>query len=195
MIKVGQKAPEFSCPAVQCSTVKQQYSLKDLGGDTYKVIFFYPADFTFVCPTELHAFQAKLEEFKKRKAVVVGVSTDTVESHKKWLQTSKKEGGVQGITYPLIADECKKMAIDYGVLDESSGMALRGLFILDKENIVQAAIIHNMPLGRNIEEALRILDALQFHEKNGQVCPANWEAGQAAMDATTEGVKKYFTTS
>lgn len=191
MIKVGQKAPAFSCPVVEGDTVQKEYTLSDLGNQ-YKVIFFYPADFTFVCPTELHAFQAKLEEFKKRNALVVGVSTDTVESHQKWLQTPKKEGGVQGITYPLIADDCKKMAIDYGVLDQDSGMALRGLFVLDKENTVQAAIIHNMPLGRNIEEALRIIDALQFHEKNGQVCPANWETGQTAMDATTDGVKEYF---
>lgn len=191
MIKVGQKAPEFNCPVVDGTTVKEHFCLKDLGSN-YKVIFFYPADFTFVCPTELHAFQEKLEEFKKRNALLVGVSTDSVESHRKWLDTPKKEGGVQGITYPLIADNCKKMAISYGVLDESSGQALRGLFILDKDNIVQAAIVHNMPLGRNIEEALRILDALQFHEQHGQVCPANWETGQVAMDATNEGVKKYF---
>jgi peroxiredoxin (alkyl hydroperoxide reductase subunit C) len=191
MIKVGQKAPEFSCPVVEGSTVKQQYCLDDLG-NTYKVIFFYPADFTFVCPTELHAFQSKLDAFKKRNAVVVGVSTDSVESHQKWLKTPKKEGGVEGITYPLVADDCKKMALDYGVLDDASGMALRGLFVLDKDNIVQASIIHNMPLGRNIDEALRILDSLQFHEKHGQVCPANWETGQTALDATTEGVKKYF---
>lgn len=191
MIKVGQKAPEFNCPVVDSSAVKEGFCLKDLG-NSYKVIFFYPADFTFVCPTELHAFQAKLEAFKKRNTLVVGVSTDSVESHQKWLQTPKKEGGVEGITYPLIADDCKKMAIDYGVLDEASGMALRGLFILDKDNIVQAAIVHNMPLGRNIDEALRILDALKFHEENGQVCPANWETGQNAMDATAQGVKEYF---
>ncbi len=191
MIKVGEKAPEFSCPVVDESTVKENFCLTDLG-DKYKVIFFYPADFTFVCPTELHAFQAKLEEFKKRNALVVGVSTDSVESHQKWLKTPKKEGGVEGITYPLVADHCKQMALNYGVLDEASGMALRGLFVLDKDNIVQVAIVHNMPLGRNIEEALRILDALQFHERNGQVCPANWETGQSAMDATTDGVKEYF---
>lgn len=194
MIKVGQKAPEFSCPVVDGANVKEKFCLKDMG-DTYKVIFFYPADFTFVCPTELHAFQAKLEAFKKRNAVVVGASTDSVESHQKWLQTPKKEGGVEGITYPLIADDCKQMAISYGVLDEPSGMALRGLFILDKDNIVQAAVVHNMPLGRNVDEALRILDALQFHEENGQVCPANWETGQTAMDATTEGVKEYLSNS
>ena len=191
MIKVGQKAPEFSCPIVYEDIVKETFCLKDMG-NTYKVIFFYPADFTFVCPTELHAFQAKIDAFKERNAQVIGVSTDSVESHQKWLQTPKKEGGVEGITYPLVADHCKQMALDYGVLDESSGMALRGLFVLDKENIVQAAVIHNMPLGRNIDEALRILDALQFHEKNGQVCPANWETGQKSMEATTEGVKEYF---
>lgn len=191
MIKVGQKAPDFSCPLVDSMNVKENFCLKDLG-NTYKVIFFYPADFTFVCPTELHAFQSKLDAFKKRGAQVIGVSTDSVESHQKWLKTPKKEGGVEGITYPLIADSCKEMAIAYGVLDEASGMALRGLFILDKDNIAQAAIVHNMPLGRNIDEAIRILDALQFHEKNGQVCPANWEEGQAAMDATADGVKEYF---
>lgn len=194
MIKVGQKAPEFSCPVVDGMNVKENFCLKDLG-NTYKVIFFYPADFTFVCPTELHAFQAKLDAFKKRNTQVIGVSTDSVESHQKWLKTPKKEGGVEGVTYPLVADDCKKMAVAYGVLDEPSGMALRGLFVLDKDNIVQASIVHNMPLGRNIDEALRILDALQFHEKNGQVCPANWEEGQLAMDATTEGVKEYLSNS
>lgn len=191
MIKVGKQAPKFNCPVVKNDQVEEHFSLDSIA-HSYKVIFFYPADFTFVCPTELHAFQQKLDEFEKRNAAVIGASTDTVESHKKWLQTPKEQGGVCGVTYPLIADDCKQMAIDYGVLDEESGMALRGLFILDKDNIVQAAIIHNMPLGRNIDEALRILDALQFHEKNGQVCPANWETGQAAMDATTEGVKEYF---
>jgi peroxiredoxin 2/4 len=191
MIKVGQKAPGFDCPVVKNDGVEKNFSLGCIT-KPYKVIFFYPADFTFVCPTELHAFQEKLAEFEKREAVVIGVSTDTVESHQKWLKTPKAEGGVLGISYPLIADDCKKMAIDYGVLDEESGMALRGLFILDKDNIVQASVIHNMPLGRNIDEALRTLDALQFHEKNGQVCPANWETGQSAMDATNDGVKEYF---
>ena len=191
MVKVGKKAPEFSCSTVIGDRVDENFSISAVN-TPYKVLFFYPADFTFVCPTELHGFQKKLDKFKERNASVIGISTDTVDSHKKWLKTPKHEGGVEGITYPLIADTCKKMAIDYGVLDEDSGMALRGLFILDENNIVQASIVHNMPLGRNIDEALRILDALKFHEENGQVCPVNWEKGQDGMDATDEGVKKYL---
>lgn len=191
MIKVGQKAPHFSCKAVVEGKTKENFSLDDLK-ESYKIIFFYPADFTFVCPTELHAFQHKLSEFQKRNATVLGVSTDPVETHAKWLDTPKREGGVQGITYPLVSDMCKQMALDYGVLDEKSGLALRGLFLLDKDNIVQVAIIHNFSIGRSVEEALRVLDALQYTEKHGQVCPADWEPGEEALDATEEGIKTYL---
>lgn len=191
VIKVGQKAPHFSCEAIVDGKAKNNFCLNHLK-DKYKVIFFYPADFTFVCPTELHAFQHKLSKFEERNAIVVGVSTDVIETHKKWLDTPKKEGGVQGITYPLVSDACKQMALDYGVLDEDSGLALRGIFLLDKSDIVQVATIHNFSIGRSVEEALRVLDALQYTEKHGQVCPADWEPGEEALDATQEGIKTYL---
>jgi len=191
MIKAGQKAPDFSCDAVVSGEIKKNFSLHDLGNQ-YKIIFFYPADFTFVCPTELHAFQHRLKEFEKRSTVIVGVSTDSIETHKKWLETPKKEGGVEGITYPLMSDSCGQMAVDYGVLDEKEGLALRGLFLLDRNNVVQVATVHNFPIGRSVDEVLRVLDALQHTEKHGQVCPADWEIGKEAFEATPEGVKGYL---
>lgn len=190
-MQVGKKAPHFTRTAVIEKSIDTTFSLQTLEGK-YKVLFFYPADFTYVCPTELHAFQDKLEDFIKRNVAVVGVSVDSVESHQKWLETPKKEGGVQGITYPLLSDVDKTMSWDYGVLDEKEGRALRGVFILDKDNIVQAALIQNMSLGRNIEEVLRVIDALQFTEKQGKVCPANWHEGDKALETTQESVKEYF---
>lgn len=191
MVHVGLPAPDFSCEAVVYPQQRTVITLKDLG-DQYKVIFFYPANFTFVCPTELHAFQARLEEFKKRNAVVLGVSVDTIESHEQWLATPKEQGGVQGITYPLLSDSCTQMCQKYGVLNEKDKKALRGVFILDRSNIVQVALIQNMSVGRNIDEVLRLLDAIQFSESHGQVCPAQWTVEKAAMDPTHEGVVDYF---
>ena len=191
MVHVGLPAPDFSCEAVVYPQKRMLLTLKDLG-DQYKVIFFYPANFTYVCPTELHAFQARLGEFKKRNTAVIGVSVDTIESHEKWLATPKQEGGVQGVTYPLLSDACTKMCAHYGVLDEKSGKALRGLFILDRANTVQVALVQNMALGRNVDEVLRLLDALQFSESHGQVCPAQWTLEKPAMDPTHAGVVDYF---
>jgi len=161
-------------------------------------------DFTFVCPTELHAFQEKLEEFEKRNVAVVGCSVDSEYSHFAWLQQPKNKGGIQGVTYPLVADFSKTISSDYGVLAseynledgcltvEGAPVAYRGLFLIDKEGKIRHYVINDLPLGRNVDEAIRIVDALQHFEENGEVCPANWAKGKDAMKATNEGVSNYL---
>jgi peroxiredoxin (alkyl hydroperoxide reductase subunit C) len=169
------------------------------------VLFFYPKDFTFVCPTELHAFQEKLKEFEKRNTAVVAVSTDTEQSHWGWLQLPKNQGGIQGVTYPLVADTNKTISKNYDVLagdyyyDDKDQLqadgeliAYRGLFLIDKGGVVRHQIINDLPLGRNVDEALRMVDALQFNEENGEACPANWNVDREGLIATHEGVAEYF---
>lgn len=203
---VLQKAPKFTAPAVvNGEEIVENFSLEQYLGKKYVVFFFYPKDFTFVCPTEILAFQEKLAEFEKRDAVVVGCSTDTEEVHLAWLNTPKNQGGIQGVTYPLVADASKTIAMNYGVLaghydyDEEGNqifvgapIALRGTFIIDKEGIVRHQVINDFPLGRNIDEALRILDAIRYVEKHGEVCPANWKEGEEAMKPNREGVAEYL---
>ena len=191
MSLVGKKAPKFQGKAILQGKTIDEVSLEDYLGK-YVVFFFYPLDFTFVCPTELHAFQDKLEEFHKRGAEVVGCSIDSVFSHYAWLQVPKHKGGVQGITYPLVSDIHKKIAQDYGVLNEEEGVAFRGLFLIDPEGIIRHVLINDLPLGRSVEEAIRMLDALIFHEKNGEVCPANWREGGKGMRPNNEGLVSYF---
>jgi len=190
MICIGKKAPDFACEAVINKKIKK-ISLADFDGK-YKVIFFYPLDFTFVCPTELHAFNELLPEFEKRNAQVLGVSVDSAYSHLAWLNTPKNKGGIEGVSYPILSDINKTIAKDYGVLDDCEGVAFRGVFILDKDNIVQSIMVNNLGLGRNIAEFVRLIDALQFVEKYGQVCPANWASGDKAMKPTSEGLEEYF---
>ena len=190
MIHIGQKAPNFNCDAVVNNKIKK-ISLDDCKG-SYTAIFFYPLDFTFVCPTELHAFQEKLELFKAKKCTLIGISIDSVYSHTAWLATPKNKGGIEGITYPLISDINKTMSRDYGVLDEENGVALRGLFILDNDNIVQHATINNLGVGRNVDEVLRLIEAFQYHQQHGDVCPANWSTGAKTLKPTQEGVVDYF---
>ena len=190
MIRIGQKAPDFNCDAVVDNTIKK-ISLDDCKG-SYTVLFFYPLDFTFVCPTELHAFQEKLEKFKEKKCNVIGVSIDSVYSHTAWLATPKNKGGIEGISYPLISDINKTMSRDFGILDEENGIALRGLFILDNDNIVQQATINNLGVGRNVDEVLRLVGAFQHHQEHGDVCPANWSTGDKTLEPTQEGVVNYF---
>lgn len=206
MSLVLQKAPYFRAPAVvNGEEVVYDFSLEQYLGKNYVVFFFYPKDFTFVCPTEILAFQEKLTEFEQREAVVVGCSTDTEEVHLAWLNTPKAQGGIQGVTYPLVADTSKTIAMNYGVLaghydfDDDGNhtfvgvpIALRGTFIIDKQGIVRHQVINDFPLGRNIEEALRILDAIRYVEKHGEVCPANWQEGKEAMKPTREGVANYL---
>lgn len=204
-VLVGRKAPEFSASAVVNGVeIVENFTLSQFKGK-YVVLFFYPKDFTFVCPTELHAFQEKLEDFKARGVEVIGVSTDTEQSHWGWLQMEKKNGGIKGVTYPLVADTNKTISFNYDVLAgnwgwneeeemEATGelVAYRGLFLIDKEGVVRHQLVNDLPLGRNVDEALRMVDALQFFEENGEVCPANWSKGKEGMNATHDGVADYL---
>jgi peroxiredoxin 2/4 len=190
-VLVGKSAPDFSVKAVKAGEVLENFTLSQFKGKKYVVLFFYPLDFTFVCPTELHEFQAKLAEFEKLDAQVIGASTDSWFSHAAWLSTPKKVGGIEGVTYPIISDFNKTVAADYDVL-LPGGMALRGTFIIDQAGVVQSQIINNLPLGRNIDETLRTLKALQFTEKHGEVCPANWNEGAKSMKPSSEGLKTFF---
>lgn len=206
MVLVGKKAPIFRAPAViNGNEIVSDFSLEQYLGKKDVIFFFYPADFTFVCPTELIAFQEKLSEFEKRNVAVVGASTDQEFSHWKWLQTPQNEGGIKGVTYPMVADSSNSISENYGILageydynDEGESIfvgtaqAYRGLFLIDKDGIVQHQVVNNMPLGRSVEEAIRIVDALQFFRENGEVCPANWKQGEKAMKATQEGVADYL---
>lgn len=206
-VLVGRKAPSFSSNAVVNGvSVQNEFSLDQYIGKSHVLFFFYPKDFTFVCPTELHAFQDRLSEFKERGVEVVACSTDTEESHWGWLQMPKEHGGIKGITYPIVADTTKLISDSYGVLageyayDEdglvATGpmIAYRGLFLIDKEGVVQHQVVNNFPLGRSVDEALRMIDALQFFEENGEVCPANWTKGDKGMKDTHSGVAEYMGT-
>ncbi len=188
---VGNPAPEFKTTAVIKNRFIHDFSLTDFLGRTV-VFFFYPLDFTFVCPTELHAFQEMQGEFEKRSASIVACSVDSHFSHAAWLNTPKSQGGIEGVNYPIVSDLTKEIAKAYGVLKGDEGVALRGLFIIDKKGIIRHALINDLPIGRSVEEAIRIVDAIEYHEKNGEVCPANWTQGSKAMKATADGVKAYF---
>jgi peroxiredoxin (alkyl hydroperoxide reductase subunit C) len=203
---VGKPAPSFTAQAViNGEEIVESFSLDQYLGNKHVILFFYPKDFTFVCPTELHAFNEKLAEFEKRNVAVVACSTDTEQSHWGWLQVPKEKGGIQGIQYPLVADTTKTISLNYGVLfgeydyNEDGEMtttgpmiAFRALFLIDKDGIVRHQLVNDLPLGRNVDEALRMVDALQYFEENGEVCPANWRKGEQAMQATHEGVAAYL---
>jgi len=204
-VLVGRKAPQFKASAVvEGNKFVDDFTLEQFKGK-YVVLFFYPKDFTFVCPTELHAFQAKLDDFKKRNVEIIGVSTDTEQSHWGWLQMDKNHGGIKGVTYPLVADTNKTISANYDVLtgdyfyDEEGDLqatgeliAYRGLFLIDKEGVVRHQLVNDLPLGRNVDEVIRIVDALQFFEENGEVCPANWHKGDEGMKADHDGVADYL---
>lgn len=191
-VLVGKKAPEFTAAAVvNGNQIVEDFKLADYKGQ-YVVLFFYPLDFTFVCPTELHAFQDKIQEFEKRGVQVIGVSIDSQFSHFAWLNTQKKMGGIEGVNYPLVADLNKQISADYDVLVEGAGIAYRGLFLIDKEGVVRHQVINDLPLGRNVDEAIRMVDALKFFEENGEVCPANWTEGDKSMKPTQDGLEEYF---
>ena len=189
-VLVNKQAPDFTAEAVVKGDFKQ-IRLSDYRGK-YVVLFFYPLDFTFVCPTELHAFQEKLDTFRQLNTEVLGVSVDSAHCHHAWLRTPKNSGGIQGVTYPLIADINKTIARDYDVLLHDAGVALRGAFLIDKEGIVQHQTINNLPLGRNVDEFVRLTESLQFTEEHGEVCPANWQKGEKSMKPNQEGLKEYF---
>lgn len=203
---VGKKAPLFKAGAVvKGGEIVSDFSLDQYLGKKYVVFFFYPKDFTFVCPTELHAFQEKLKDFEERNVAVVGCSTDTEESHWGWLQMAKKDGGIKGVTYPIVADTTKTISLNYGTLfgdyDVNDAgdliatgpmIAFRGLYLIDKNGVVRHQLINDLPLGRNVEETLRMVDALQFFEENGEVCPANWTKGSEGLKDTHAGVADYL---
>jgi len=205
-VLVGKKAPLFEAEAVvDGGEFVEKFSLQQYIGKKHVVFFFYPLDFTFVCPTELLAFQEKLEEFDKRNVAVVGCSTDSKFSHWAWLNTEVKEGGIKGVTYPLVADLSKTISENYDVLAgeydynedgemefEGDPVAYRGLFLIDKQGIVRHQVVNDDPLGRSVEEALRTVDALQFFEENGQVCPADWHKGDEAITKTSDGIADYL---
>ena len=189
---VTKPAPDFTATAVMPdNSFKEDFTLSSFKGK-YVCLFFYPLDFTFVCPSEILAFDKKLQEFKDKNCEVIGVSVDSHFTHLAWKRTPVQEGGIGDIQYPLVADLSKKISLSYGVLLEDMGVALRGLFIIDKEGIIRHQLVNDLPLGRSVDEALRVLEALQFHEKHGEVCPANWRPGEEAMKPTPEGVAEYL---
>ncbi len=208
-VLVGKKAPNFNASAVLGgNNIVNNFSLDQFKGK-YIVLFFYPKDFTFVCPSELHAFQDRISDFEDRNTQIIAVSTDTEQSHWGWLQVEKSNGGIKGVTYPLVADTNKTISFDYDVLvgdikflyDDDDNMkmqadgeliAYRGLFLIDKKGVVRHQIVNDLPLGRNVDEAIRMVDALQFNEENGEVCPANWSKGKSGMKDTHEGVADYL---
>jgi peroxiredoxin (alkyl hydroperoxide reductase subunit C) len=189
---IGKPAPDFTAPAVMPDNViNGEFSLSSLKGK-YVVLFFYPLDFTFVCPSEIVEFNKKLDQFKEINAEVVGVSVDSQFTHLAWKNTPLNEGGIGNVQYPLVADLTKKIAKDYGVLFKDAGVAFRGTFLIDKEGNVRSAVINDLPLGRNIDEAVRMVKALQHVETHGEVCPANWNEGDDAMTPTADGVASYM---
>jgi peroxiredoxin (alkyl hydroperoxide reductase subunit C) len=205
-VLVGKKAPAFSAAAVvNGGEIVEGFSLEQFLGKKYVVFFFYPADFTFVCPTELIAFQDRIKEFEERNVAVVACSVDSRHSHWKWLQTDLKDGGIKGVRYPIVADLAKTISENYDVLagnyeySENGDVTFngdprsyRGLFLIDKMGIVRHQVVNDMPLGRSVSETLRMVDALQFNEENGEVCPADWHKGQKGMKETQESVAAYL---
>ena len=189
-VLVGKNAPDFKATAVVNGDFKE-ISLSDYRGKNV-LLFFYPLDFTFVCPTELHAFQEKADAFKKLNTEVIGCSIDSQFSHLAWLNTPKSDGGIEGVKYPLVADINKTIARDYDVLVSGEGIAYRGAFLIDKNGLVRHQTVNDLPLGRNIDEFLRLIEALAFHDEHGEVCPANWKRGDKAMKPDQSGLKSYF---
>ena len=207
-VLVGKKAPLFEAIAVvNGGDFVEKFSLEQYIGKKHVIFFFYPLDFTFVCPTELIAFQDKMAEFEKRNVAVVGCSVDSKYSHWAWLGTERKNGGIKGVKYPIVSDLSKTIAANYDVLAgeyiynedgtiefDGEPKAYRGLFLIDKQGIVRHQVVNDMPLGRSIDEALRMVDALQFHEENGEVCPADWHKGDKAMVETAASIADYLST-
>lgn len=209
---VGKKAPSFKASAVvNGGEFVEDFSLEQFIGKKHVVFFFYPLDFTFVCPTEIIAFQRRMAEFEERNVAVVGCSIDSKFSHWAWLNTPQNDGGIQGVKYPLVADVNKTIALNYGVLaghynyDDNGDMiwignqgedsvAYRGLFLIDKNGIVRHQVVNDLPLGRSVDETLRMVDALQYFEQNGEVCPADWNRGKDGLKDTAEGIASYLST-
>ena len=187
---VTKEAPDFTAQAVNPDGTFAEFSLSSFRGK-YEVLFFYQLDFTFLCPKEIIAFDHALARFKEKNTEVIGVSVDSHFTHLAWKNTPREKGGIGNVQYPLVSDLTKEIARSYGVLLNES-VALRGLFLIDKEGVIRHALINDLPLGRSVEEVVRMLDALQFTEKHGEVCPANWRDGEEGMKPTAEGVASYL---
>ena len=205
-VLVGKKAPGFTAPAViNGGEIVEGFSLEQFLGKKYVVFFFYPGDFTFVCPTELLAFQSRIKEFDERNVAVVACSVDSKHSHWKWLQTELNNGGIKGVKYPIVSDLSKSISENYDVLAgnyeyseegdvsfKGDPRSYRGLFLIDKDGIVRHQTVNDMPLGRSVAETIRMVDALQYYEENGEVCPADWHKGEEGMKETQAGVAAYL---
>jgi peroxiredoxin 2/4 len=187
---VTKEAPDFTAQAVMPDNSFAELKLSSYRG-RYVLLFFYPLDFTFVCPSEIIAFDAALAKFEQKNTQVLGCSVDSHFTHLAWKNTPRSQGGIGQIKYPLVSDLTKQISRGYGVLLDG-GVALRGLFLIDKAGVIRHALINDLPIGRSVDEAIRVLDALQFHEEHGDVCPANWHAGEDAMKPTAAGVASYL---
>jgi len=187
---VTHPAPEFTAEVVLADGKLDRFDSRSLRG-RYAFLLFYPLDFTFVCPTEILAFDEKIDELRARDCAVVGISVDSPYTHAAWRRTAVEDGGIGEIRFPLVSDMSRRIARSYGVLFQEE-VALRGLFLLDREGVVRHAVVNDQPLGRSVDEALRILDALRFHDEHGEVCPANWSEGKEGMKPTIEGVVDYL---
>lgn len=192
MTLVGNEAPDFEAKAVVGDDIVDIKLSENWKGGKYTVLFFYPKDFTFVCPTELIAFNERLNEFKQRNCEVVACSTDQEFSHLAWNKVPRTEGGLGGVSYPIVADTTKTISEAFGVLHPMDKVAFRGLFLIDTNGVVRHMLVNDMPLGRSVDEALRMVDALQYHEEHGEVCPANWTEGDLTIKPDPEESKEYF---
>ncbi len=192
-VLVAQEAPDFVSPAVMPDgSINENFELSDLRGQPV-VLFFWPLDFTFVCPTEIIAHDHRIEQFEERGVQVIGVSVDSQYTHWAWRNTPVNQGGIGAVRFPIVADITHAITRAYGV-EHPGGVALRASFLIDKEGIVQHQVVNNLPLGRNVDEMLRIVDAMQFHEEHGEVCPAGWQKGEAGMKESADGVAGYLAT-
>ena len=191
-VLVTKQAPDFTAKAVMPNgSINENFKLSDFKGK-YVVLFFWPLDFTFVCPTEIIAHDKRIDEFKKRGVEVIGISIDSEHTHYAWRNTPVEKGGIGNVKFPIVADVNHKITQAYGI-EHPDGIALRASFLIDKDGIVQHQTVNNLPLGRNVDEMLRLVDALQFNEAYGEVCPAGWHKGDKGMKATAEGVAEYLT--
>ena len=192
-VLVGRPAPDFTAAAVLADgDIVEDFNLKTYLAGSYGVLFFYPLDFTFVCPSEILAFSNRVPQFAQRNTKVVAISVDSQYSHYAWRNTAPNDGGLGPVQFPMVADITKHIARDYDVLIEDDGVALRGTFLIDQDGIVRHQLVNDLPIGRNVDEAIRTLDALQFHEENGDVCPAGWNKGDEGMAANQAGVATYL---
>jgi peroxiredoxin (alkyl hydroperoxide reductase subunit C) len=193
-VLVGKAAPDFTAPAVLANNrIEEAFNLHTHIKDKYAVLFFWPLDFTFVCPSEIIAFSNRVEEFRARNVEVIGISVDSQYTHYAWRNTPVEKGGVGPVRFPMIADLTKSIARDYDVLT-GDAVALRGTFLIGRDGIVRHQVVNDLPLGRNVDETIRMVDALQFYEQHGEVCPAGWKKGDSGMKATADGVATYLAT-